>query len=260
MKRLVFSDTALKVIACVAMVIDHIPYIGLKAAYANYYLFPDFIFHAIGRFSAPIFFYMLAKGYSRTRNVKRYALRLLVFAVVSYVPFICMLRGSLPNSENFLHLNIIFTMLFGLLILRTLEKSKNLKIPLVVGLLLISCVADYGVSGILFILCFYYLKNHRKQLVVGYSGLVGVSAFSSFLYQFDGRDITHMKSVITADWFLGSVVVSLAYFVPMFLVLANQRYDVEPARSTGFWRWAFYVFYPLHMIVLLFVRVVKIPH
>jgi hypothetical protein len=255
-RRMPVGDTALKVFACVAMLIEHIPYIFGDAAKANYYYFPDCVLHAVGRFTAPIFFYMLAKGYSRTRNVNRYTARLLIFAVVSYVPFIYFFRGSLPNGENFLHLNTIFTMLLGLLMLRSLEEIKNLllKVLCVSVLFFISCFADQGFWGMLFILCFYYLSENGAQLTVGYSCLIGTNAFNLLLRKIDGQDLSFIKSVIRANWFWGMFAVSFAYFIPLFFILANKKHPVQKKHPRAFLRWFFYAFYPAHFIVLLFVK------
>lgn len=73
----------LKCIAIVAMFINHL----------NYIMWDDgsFMFEissAIGRITAPIMFYALVEGYHKTRNKMNYAIRLLLFAIISYFPFI----------------------------------------------------------------------------------------------------------------------------------------------------------------------------
>jgi len=273
----------LKLIACVSMLIDHLPLLkGAAAGEISYYDFPDFLLHTAGRIAAPIFFYLLAKGYSRTRDVNRYALRLLVFAAVSYLPFIWYFRGSLPNAGNFLHLNVLFTMLFGLLILRALKEigSLPLKAAAVTVLLILASFADYGALGILFILCFAYFSGDAKRLAVCYCAICGVLAFDSFLWVFDGQDTRVMADMVRAPYFPGLVGISAGYFLPLFFILAHERREAAaraaaqntaggeggrntavalaaPDRPGPVTRWFFYAFYPLHITVLLLIRMFR---
>ncbi len=67
------SNTTLKVIATIAMLIDHI-----------FYFFPGIphVFHWIGRVSAPIFLFCCVLGYIYTSNRKRFFLRIYSLSVV----------------------------------------------------------------------------------------------------------------------------------------------------------------------------------
>lgn len=96
-------NDVLKLIAIITMIIDHV-----GAAF-----FPDHqIFRTIGRIAFPIFAYQLAIGYKHTSNLSRYARRLLIFACISYVPYIYFLgQGIHPNP---LALNVMFLLLAGI--------------------------------------------------------------------------------------------------------------------------------------------------
>ena len=63
----------LKVIALVSMVVDHMGVV----------FFPDQVWmRMVGRISMPIFVFMLVEGYKRTKNLRKYQIRLVVAAVV----------------------------------------------------------------------------------------------------------------------------------------------------------------------------------
>ena len=65
-------------IAIVSMVFDHTGYILFKNfSWMNY----------IGRLAFPIFAFQLTEGYSYTKNLKKYFLRLFIFAIISQIPY-----------------------------------------------------------------------------------------------------------------------------------------------------------------------------
>ena len=77
------SGTTIKFIAIAAMLIDHIAW----AFVPTYSVFGQ-IMHVIGRITASIMCFFVAEGYYYTKNVKKYVLRLAIFALISHVPFI----------------------------------------------------------------------------------------------------------------------------------------------------------------------------
>ena len=98
------SFFALKVVALLSMLWDHATYVWpLDLPFAADY---------IGRIAAPIFLFSIANGYWHTRNLKRYALRLLIFACLAEYPYY-LLFGF--------HGSIMFTLLLGLLTLKLMD-------------------------------------------------------------------------------------------------------------------------------------------
>ena len=83
------NSNAIKLIAIVAMTIDHIAW----AVYPGYSTEPGaIVMHIIGRITCPIMCYCIAEGFHYTHDVKKYTLRLLIFALISHVPY--MLQSS----------------------------------------------------------------------------------------------------------------------------------------------------------------------
>lgn len=79
-----------------------------------------------GRLAYPIFAFMAVEGYFHTRSFRKYALRMLVFAVLSEVPFNLMCGGTWFYP---VHQNVIWTLLMGLLgvhLLETVRRKQNL--------------------------------------------------------------------------------------------------------------------------------------
>ena len=101
--RCSFSGTALKTIACITMLVDHIGASCIEAgiltpgldsgtlsrdtlsAYPLYRL--DMVLRFTGRLAFPIFCFLLVEGFVHTHDVKKYVRRLFLFALISEVPF-----------------------------------------------------------------------------------------------------------------------------------------------------------------------------
>lgn len=126
------SANALKYIAVIAMVIDHIGWAWVPTASVLGQLM-----HLIGRFTAPIMCFFIAEGYYHTRDVNKYLTRLFVFALISHFPFafaegvqskpIWTENGSIHfNEELFLSsTGVIFTLFLGLMALKIWQTEEN---------------------------------------------------------------------------------------------------------------------------------------
>ena len=115
------TSFALKIIALITMFCDH---------FGDAFLGHFSIFNLIGRFAFPIFAFQISEGYMHTRNIKKYFLRLSVFALISQIPFSLFSHKFLHSS--ILSLNVFFTLLLGLLaiylfdfIVKTFKEKSN---------------------------------------------------------------------------------------------------------------------------------------
>lgn len=180
------------------------------------------IYRIVGRLAFPIFSYLLVEGFFYSRNIYRYATRLFVFALLSEVPF------DLAFNESFLEFssqNVMFTLLLGLLGMYFLEKNINYFIKILIGALTMFVAffmsTDYSFYGILIIYAFYML---RKKL------------FQSIIAQ-----------IIINGLVMGGMQ---AYAILSMLPIAFH--NGEPGRFRM--KYFFYIFYPLHLLILYQVR------
>lgn len=110
-----FSAEQLKNIALVSMAIDHAA-VGLieqsELASGAAWSLCGTAMRLVGRVAFPLFAFMIAEGAAHTRDRRRYALRLLLLAVISEIPFDLVAGGTwlFPADQN-----TVFTLLLGLL-------------------------------------------------------------------------------------------------------------------------------------------------
>jgi len=123
----------------------------------------------IGRIAFPIFAFMIVEGYFHTKNVKKYLLRMLIFAIISEIPFNYVMGSSIFYP---IHQNVLFTFLISLLLIVFMEfiRAKNklwLTIPMAVLVILsgfivgTAAMVDYYGVGIGTVLMFYFLRKER---------------------------------------------------------------------------------------------------
>lgn len=220
------NTSLLKLIACLAMLVDHVGVV----------FFPlNPIFHCIGRIAFPIFCYCLTVGLQYTRNSNRYLLRLGLFAVLSQ-PFYVLAFHPGAFWENIGDLNIFFTLLFSLLALVGLQEKK--------WWLLIFCVValglgsfDYSADGIILVVIFYLCRSHP-----GIGAALFVLNYLPVLFTTSGED---PLSIIVAGHPVGCEIFALLA-LPLILVQCQTNWKIS--------KWVFYLFYPLHLLAICTIR------
>lgn len=213
------TSFVLKIIAVFSMIFDHLGYI----------IFGKFSFmNCIGRLSFPIFAFSITEGFSHTKNFKKYLCRLLIFAIISQVPYMLFMSTF---STRF-SLNILFTLLLGLITISVYNKinKKILGMFFVISCALIAHFLhfDYGWFGILTIFIFYKFK-HNKLLA---SLLFILITFINYFYSY----ITYLK---------------IEYiFIMLFCILSLIPINLYNGKKGKNLKYFLYIFYPLHLIVL----------
>ena len=220
------SGFFLKLIAVCTMCIDHM---GAT-------LFPGTMWmRCIGRVAFPIFCFLIAEGCVYTRDRGKYALRLLVFALLSEVPFDLMVGGTVwyPYAQN-----VLWTLLIGAAVCWLIDwalKKRAVWRFLLTGAAMTAAFwllelagTDYGGWGMLLAALFYADRRApygpaAKRAVQA----VGLAVFS----------IGIMGGVSIELW-------SLAALAPLWL------YNGERGFSNRAVQYGFYAFYPAHILLL----------
>ncbi|MEE0705834.1 MAG: TraX family protein [Adlercreutzia sp.] len=167
MNRPAITSFTLKVVAIVGMTCNHV---------ANIFALqlPGWITVALcsmGGLTFPIMAFLLCEGYRHTSDLRHYARRLALFALVAQVPY-SLLWGATAN--------VLVTLLMGLGILWADERLRNRLAfgALFVGVLAASLWCDWGVIGPLMIYLFHRLHDEGARKAVGLTVLTAVLALA----------------------------------------------------------------------------------
>lgn len=230
-----FSANALKLYAIFAMLLDHIAW-----AFVPTDSLPGQLLHIVGRSTIPIMCFFLSEGYAHTRSVYRYAGRLAVFAALSYLPFIYFETGGLPKGSSFLSLNVIYTLLCCLLALCVWDRVRNagLKVALLLFLCLLSDLGDWGVYAILFTLSFYANRGDFPRQAFWFF----FSALAMFVFMV--TETLAASPAMPLTWALSRNAMQLG------VLLALPLLSFYNGTRGGGSKWTFYLFYPLHLLLL----------
>ncbi len=237
------SSFALKIIAVISMLIDHIGAVFFPQAT---------ILRLIGRLAFPIYCFLIAEGYAYTKNAPRYLMRLGLFALISEVPFNLAFSGKLfylggCNVFITLFLGLLATMLFD-----TIRKWDGIPTFAVFILALVPVAllcraadtvhSDYGKYGVLLIFIFWLFRENRTAAILMFA-LCTILKYS--LTSIANPDALRLFECIGNTWYLSFAKVQLYCLlaaIPLSLYSGKSGYK-------GF-KWFFYVFYPAHLTVL----------
>ncbi|MDD3415179.1 MAG: TraX family protein [Lachnospiraceae bacterium] len=244
------TGSTLKLIAIITMTIDHIGAFLLEklllasqihgltypsflaphmksGAFLNQLYYTDMVLRCIGRVAFLIFAFLIVEGFLHTHNMRKYASRLFLFALISEIPF------SLIGSAKILsldHLNVFFTLCIGLAVIACFNmiEQKNWKplpgILIKAAVLALGCLvayvikSDYDAFGVAAIALLYLFRSNRRLSV--FAGGILLTIMSSI-------EIFSLVSIIPISLYNGKKGWSMKYF--------------------------FYFFYPVHLLILYFI-------
>ena len=177
------------------------------------------IMHYIGRMAFPLFAFLITEGFTHTHDRKKYGINLFIFALISEIPWNLAHTGELFYGRQ----NVFFTLLLGYIGLCALDHYKNdyKKMTIALASLLgVSLLlrADYTCFGFGFIILLHLLKDRRMMAIIG-------------------------CCMLPSRWIGGLA------FIPILM------YNGERGFAKAKWtKYAFYIFYPLHLLILYLVR------
>ena len=218
----ILNGAQLKYIAFISMLIDHTnnalitPMLNGKGAL----LYISNAFSIIGRIAFPIFMFFLIEGFFKTRSRKKYLASLLIFGLISEVPFDMFVSRTFfePNWNNMMFtLSLCLGVIWLIDSLRAKLNNTLLWFITSLPILGISCFIatwlslDYDYHAVLIAYIFYIF---RQKPVIG-AGLGYIS-------------------IIKELWSILGFVLTLTY-------------NGDRGRQ---YKWLNYAFYPVHLLIL----------
>lgn len=221
------TASTIKLIAAITMLMDHI---------AAVFISPDNMYWGyvvlrliIGRISLPLFLYMLVEGFIHTKNVKKHALLLLIFAFISEIPH----DYSIGNeSLEFERQNVLFTLFAAFIALILVKKIMSISMNIYLKYSLI-----LAATGVIALIC--------TALKFEYS--YGAVLAAVFMYLFHD-DLT--TCVISGCICLGFIDVSEIIGVLSLIIL--KLYNGQRGKNMKYF---FYIFYPAHLLIIALISV-----
>lgn len=234
--KIQFNANYLKMIAIIAMTIDHVAdliYPGFPAQPVAFGL------HFIGRLTAPIMWFFVCEGYYYTRNVKKYMLRMFIFAVISHFAY-CFAFGisMIPFKDSiFNQTSVIYPLFIAIVVLwlqdTELSINKWLKRIIIFVLIWTAFPADWSCLAVLAILDMYKKRGDLKKQMIAMIPYVAINGIVSF--------------------FCVSKIYALVLFGVVLVYPFLKLYNGEKGKA-GWMKWFFYIYYPAHLIIVGIIR------
>lgn len=231
----------LKLIAILAMTVDHIAWL-LFPGYSSGAL--PVVMHIIGRLTCPIMCYFIAEGYYHTRNINKYTFRLFLFAVISHFAYI-FASNDFVDARSFIpfyfggilnQTSVMWPLAWGLVMLRAANSQRlpRKAVPLVIILIcLVTFPSDWSCIASLCVLAF---GTNRGDLKKQSFWLVFYVALYAVVYFF------------AIDKVYGILQMGVVLAIPVIKMYNGQR--GKSPRVNRFMKWLFYIYYPLHLLII----------
>jgi hypothetical protein len=276
-----YRNDLLKLLAFVLMAVDHIGYM---------YFPSDIRFRIIGRLAFPIFAYQIALGYSKTSNLKKYTLRLFIFAVITQIPY-SFFSPDLKFSA--IHFNVLFTFVLaigllcvydmGIFKLKNFIEDRNFNyllsgifllalsviiiiLPEVLSFLIKDFYIEYGMLALALVLLFHIFKEKPAATIISvilfyafhvyYRVALYNSAYSSSLFW---SNLFNLKFEWSKLQFHEGLLHLPSYYFnswgvfALIPILALERIYKGKIRLN---KYVGYIFYPAHMAFIIIIAII----
>ncbi|MBU3142605.1 TraX family protein [Clostridium sp. CF012] len=285
LQTVAYRNDMLKLLALVTMLVDHI----------GYMYFPnEILLRIIGRLAFPIFAYQIAIGYSRTSNIKKYVLRLSLFALITQIPY-CFFSPDI--KFNPIHFNVLFTFLaaigllcvydMGIINIKNFIKDKNyihllygifllalaiviIILPEILSFLIKDFYLEYGLLGLALVLLFHVFQEKMHLAVISiillyllhgyYRVALWNSAYSSVLFWSNLLNFKYVWNQLDLQNGLSQLQVyyfnALGVFalIPILILESINTSRIRLNKYVG------YIFYPAHMMLLVAIALILKAH
>lgn len=230
------SGNAIKLIAIIAMTTDHFTWVIFPGLQTVWYVM---CLHVIGRLTAPIMWFFIAEGCAHTRDIKKYILRLFVFAIISHfaydfafgIPF-------LPLSTGLFNQTSVMWSLFLAVVVIAITQRKDLPKWVPIAAVIIGCIlafpSDWSTIAMICPVFLYFNRGNFRMQAMHIMLWTLVYAVVYFIFLSKPYAFVQLGTCLT---------------LPILYQYNGQR---------GKWKgmkWLFYIYYPAHLVAVGLVRI-----
>lgn len=252
------TGNTIKLIAIVAMTIDHLTYLFFPGRQSLWYVV---ILHIIGRLTAPIMWFFISEGCHYTRNIKKYAGRLFIFAVISHFAYNFAFGLSLvPFKDGFLNqTSVMWSLAWAVVLIALCEQDKLprlkrnyenkteiqlkktesnrfwIKMLIIVCVCVLTLPSDWSCIAVM---CPFFLYTHRGN----FKKQAGDIALWSAIYA--------AVTFLVIDKIYGLVQICTCLSIPVLMQYNGQRGKIKSLGKV------FYIYYPLHLAIIGILRII----
>ncbi len=240
--RFEITSMALHIMAMIFMLCDHL--------WGTIIPGNDWL-NCIGRIAFPIFAFMLVEGYFHTKDIRKYVYRLLLFAVLSEIPF-----DLAMGSRVFypVHQNVLWSFLISLGLIHLNEKAKATNklwkqilvggVTVILGSIIgLVTMVDFYHAGVLTVLVFYFFRQKKWWSYAGQFlclWYINAEMLGGLGYEFQ---------LFGQTFFFTRQGLALLALIPIWLYRGKQGYHSKRTQ------YACYAFYPLHLLILGLIKI-----
>lgn len=230
------NGNQLKLIAIIAMTIDHLTWLIWPGTVKVWYVFA---IHIIGRLTAPIMWFFISEGCFYTRNIRAYSIRLLINAIISHFAYCFAFGISLsPLEGDFFNRTSVMWSLFLAVVLVSIIRRDDIKEYVKYIAIFAFCVlafpSDWSSIAVMAPVFMYMNRDNKVKKLLQIPLWTAVYALVYFLC------IDKVYGLLQMFTFLS---------IPLLMLYNGER---------GSWKgmkWLFYAYYPLHLVVIGILRV-----
>ena len=227
------NSNHLKIIAILAMTIDHFTWLAFPGTQIKWYVLA---LHAIGRITAPIMWYFIVEGYNHTKDMKKYLSRLFIFAIISHFAYCFAFDIPFMISDIFNATSVMWSLFWSVVMLNIVnnkELDSRLKILLGIIIFLITFPSDWSCIPV-FVTLFMnkYRDNFNKQMLFM---MIGTIMYAIVYYLF-------------LDKVYGLLQLFTILSIPLLFFYNGKKGKLNI-------KYLFYIYYPLHLIIVGILRI-----
>ncbi|MBO4887475.1 MAG: conjugal transfer protein TraX [Firmicutes bacterium] len=236
-EKLSLNGNQIKLIAIIAMTIDHLTWVLFPGTQAVWYVFA---LHIIGRLTAPIMWFFIAEGCHYTHDPKKYAGRLFLFALISHfaynfafgIPFVPLSTGPFNQTS------VMWSLAWAVVLIFLCRSEKIPQWGKILAIILICVISFPSDWSSIAVMCPFFLYAHR--------GSFKKQAWDIVLWSF----IYALVYFLFLDKVYGILQMFTVLSIPVL-----SRYNGERGNWKGM-KWLFYLYYPAHLIIIGILRMI----